>query len=282
LYFTFVKRRPWFWLFYLPLLPFSAPLMDPVWPDRCVTEEATKAMNAPAFVGASALGTRSSATAACASSTDPMEEMLRSQTVCIAWNKPWAGKLGDALLFHASRTGPKEVVVGYFAYWSTERPWGDNDLTRQILPALAIDAVYSHLFFVFPGVQRVMYGPGDIEGIRVTYRLEEQGRLVPAAVHADDERHREVRLELPEAVDDFGRVVVLTDVWSHQLGGRRAVQAVKAGAQQRCFSGSALRGLTKSTSDEFRLGRADAPRRARPAWRVQPVATPQLLAQRAE
>ncbi|MGC4070909.1 MAG: hypothetical protein QM784_40790 [Polyangiaceae bacterium] len=127
----------------------------------------------------------------------------------------------------------------------------------------------------------MMYGPGDIEGIRVTYRIEADGHLVPKSVYADDDRHEEVRLRLEDAVDDFGRVVVLTNVWSHQLGAKGAVQAVKDGAQRRCFMGDALSGLSEATSDAFRLGRVDAPRRARPAWRIYPSAAPQLVANNA-
>jgi hypothetical protein len=280
-YLNFVKRRVWYWLFSLPLLPCSAPFMDPAWPGQCDENGVLAVGIGPRFVGASTIGTPTSPATPSPHHADPTVEWLRRQSVCIAWNRSWSGQLGDSLLFHAVRTSSDEIVAGYFAYWSTERPWGDNDLTRQFVPALAIDAFYSHLFFVFPGVQRMMYGPGDIEGIRVTYRIATTGRLIPISVHADDERHEEVRLRLEDAVDESGRVVVLTDVWSHQLGAKGAVQAVKAGAQQRCFSGNALRGLTAATSDAFRLGNLDAPRRARPAWRIYPSSAPQLLAHNA-
>jgi len=172
------------------------------------------------------------------------------------------------MLFHTKRVGPDRVVAGYFAYWSTERPWGKNALTRQLLPALAIDAVYSHLFFVLPGLKTMLYGPGDVEGLRVTYAVGDDHQLVPISVFADDGDHREVQLDIRDAVDEFGRVVVLTNVWSHQLGARGAVPAVRAGASEHCFTGNALQPITAETALAFRLGDVQAPLRARPAWRL--------------
>ncbi|HMJ16104.1 MAG TPA: hypothetical protein VK524_32035, partial [Polyangiaceae bacterium] len=66
--------------------------------------------------------------------------LIESQPVCIV-SKVWsAGELGETLAYHYQRSGDR-IEVGYFAFWSTERPWGDNALTLTVLPAAAIDAV---------------------------------------------------------------------------------------------------------------------------------------------
>lgn len=211
---------------------------------------------------------RSAEDASCASSDQCLARLVQGGSVCVAWNRQWAGELGKPLLFHVKRVGPDRVVAGYFAYWSTERPWGKNALTRQVLPALLIDAVYSHLLFVLPGLKSMLYGPGDVEGLRVTYTLGSDHQLVPVSVFADDGTHNEVQLDVRDAVDDSGRVVVLTNVWSHQLGAKGAVSAVRAGAGVRCYTGSDLQPVTAATALAFRLGDIQVPLRARPAWRI--------------
>ncbi len=196
-----------------------------------------------------------------------MESLVRQVPICILWSKNWSGQLGDTILYRIQPLDEHTVQVGYFVYWSTERPWGDNRLTRWLVPALAIDAVYSHLLFVLPGVQRLLYGPGDIEGARVTYRLEGSERLTATSITADEESHGEVMLDLADAVDESGAILLLNDVWSHQLGGRRALAHARAGAQRRCYHLETLRPLTHEVTASFRLGGPKHPLRARPAWR---------------
>jgi len=158
------------------------------------------------------------------------------------------------------------ISVGYFAYWTTERPWGDNDLTRWWVPALAIDGFYSHFLFLFPGLQRVLYGAGDVEGASVTFQRLDDGHLVPIGIVAEDPRHQEVSLDVDQAVDERGRILFYDDVWSHQLGGRRALARLKDGAHHRCYQKDSLLPLTPSVIRAFRLGTPTSPRRARPAW----------------
>src|SRR5712671_1000893 len=88
--------------------------------------------------------------------------IVRGLPVCVASQSWSAGELGQSVLFHSKREG-RRLTVGYFVYWSTERPWGKNALSYSFLPALFIDAFYSHLFFMFPGAQRFLFGPGDVE-----------------------------------------------------------------------------------------------------------------------
>jgi len=195
-----------------------------------------------------------------------LNELVRRVPICIVSTQPWAGDLGSSMLYRVSSDKSKNVHVGYFAYWTTERPWGDNTLTRWLLPALAIDAFYSHLLFLFPGIQRVMYGAGDVEGVRITYKLGGPDRLIPVAITADDDTHREVAVNVNDAVDDQGRVMLFNDVWSHQLGGRNARALASTGAQRRCFNGESLRPLTDGVVSAFRLGSPANPRRAGPAW----------------
>ncbi len=139
--------------------------------------------------------------------------------------------------------------------------------SQLIRDAYTFDAAsLSHLFFVLPGVQRFLYGPGDVEGVRITYQLGKAEKLVPLSLVADDASHKEVTLDINQAIDDSGRIVVYDDVWSHQLGGRGAAATALAGASQQCFGGDSLRSITPDIVREFRLGSVKNPRRAGPAW----------------
>lgn len=194
------------------------------------------------------------------------DELIQNEPLCVASSVHSSGALGDTVLYRYERDGDA-LSVGYFVYFSTERPWGDNALTHDVLPALAIDAVYSHFLFLWPGVQRVLYGPADIEGALVRYRVVGD-RLVAEAARADDERHHPVRLTEAELRAPDGHVVLLTETWSHQLGAHGAVQRAGAAPSVRCFSGAGLLPLSKGVAEAFRLGDEAVPRRAKPAWRT--------------
>jgi hypothetical protein len=194
------------------------------------------------------------------------DELIQKQPLCVASSVRSSGALGDTVLYRYRRDGDT-LYVGYFVYFSTERPWGDNRLTREVLPALAIDAFYSHFLFVLPGVQRMLYGPADIEGALVRYRIVGD-RLLAEGARADDEGHHPVRLAEDEISAPDGRVVLLTETWSHQLGAHDGVRRVGAGAAaSRCFAGASLLPLSESVAESFRLGSESAPHRAKPAWR---------------
>lgn len=181
-----------------------------------------------------------------------------------------AGKLGDSLLYRYRRYGDR-VVVGYFAYWSTERPWGDNALTFLGVPALAMETVYTHFLFVLPGIRQAIYGPGDVEGVRIEYAIDADGRLAPVAGTADDGHHHAVTLTPSDLVDAKGQVVLMTDVWSHQLGAKGAADFVaEEQPEMRCYSGAAVQPLSARTARTLALGTEAAPLRARPAWKLSP------------
>ena len=193
-------------------------------------------------------------------------ELIESQTVCVASSVWSAGELGETLAFHFERHGSR-LKVGYFAFWSSERPWGMNALSLGVAPALLVDSVYSHGLFILPGVRHALYGAGDIEGASVEYEISGD-KLVPVRGYADDEMHDQVELKQEELWDARGRVVLMSEAWSHQLGARRAVQRLADAADQRCFEGSSLQPLTPELAQRFRLGSFAEPRRAKPAWRI--------------
>ena len=193
-------------------------------------------------------------------------ELVQSQPVCVASSVWSAGELGETLAFHFERRGDR-LRVGYFAFWSSERPWGVNALSLGVAPALLVDSVYSHGLFVLPGVRHALYGAGDIEGASVEYEISGD-KLVPVRGYADDEMHDEVELTREELWDARGRVVLMSEAWSHQLGARRAAQRLDDAAEQRCFEGTSLRPLTPELAQRFRLGSFEDPRRAKPAWRI--------------
>jgi hypothetical protein len=210
---------------------------------------------------------RHAAFASSASSEAHEAPSIETQPVCIATLGWSAGELGRTVLYRSHREGGR-MEVGYFVYWSTERPWGGNLLTYSVVPALVTDAVYSHFLFVLPGAQRALYGPGDVEGVHVTFEEEPDGSWKPVSARAQDGLHEEVALGPDDFVDDRGRLVFMTAVWSHQLGAAGAVRAVREGrAAVSCFEGDAVRPLGDETVRDFRLGSREAPRRARSAWR---------------
>jgi hypothetical protein len=190
--------------------------------------------------------------------------LIKGQRVCVLNTLDSAGDIGDKIAFRSRRVGD-ELRVSYFVHWSTERPWGD----RSAIEALAIDSVYSHFFFFLPGLRYLMHGPSDIEGATVVYRVEAQ-RLSPLEGFADDDSHTPVTLRAEDLRDGDG-TALMTSVWSHQLGTRGAARAAAEAPPEtlsrRCYQGADLIPLTPSLAERFWLGTADAPRRARPAWR---------------
>jgi hypothetical protein len=196
------------------------------------------------------------------------DDIVRSLPVCVAARSWSAGDLGRSVLYHYRRDG-RTLRVGYFVYWTTERPWGDNALSYSLVPALFIDAFYSHFLFLFPGAQRIIHGPGDIEGARVTYELRDDGTWAPVSAVADDGEHHEVPLTPEDFVDAEGRVVLMTDVWSHQLGAKGArVSLERRRGSVVCFDRDSIEPLTDAIARDFRLGSPADPRRAPPAWKL--------------
>jgi hypothetical protein len=203
-------------------------------------------------------------TAAAASDSDA--EFVEKQTVCVG-SRGWsAGELGNSVLYRVRRSGRK-VEIGYFVYWSTERPWGNNALSYAVLPALLTDAFYSHFLYVFPGVKDYLYGAGDIEGASVEFQQRPDGSLEVEGGRSDNGTHHPVVLSRSDLVDHDGRVVLLTDVWSHQLGAHGG--AAFANGQNdglKCYGRGEIHPLTDNVAQTFRLGDVRTPRRAKPAW----------------
>lgn len=189
------------------------------------------------------------------------EALVRAQPVCVLSSLDSAGELGQSLVVRHRREGDR-LWVSYFAYWSSERPWGD----KPLILSLAIDAVYSHFLFVLPGLRQMLYGPGDVEGATVVYRVAD-GRLETLEGYADDEYHNAVHLDPEELTGSDEHTLLLTSWWSHQLGGRGASRAAREPhVARRCFVGDALVPLDADIARRFRLGSAERPLRARRAW----------------
>jgi hypothetical protein len=195
---------------------------------------------------------------------------IEAQPVCVATRADAAGALGQSLLYHFRRDGSK-IRVGYFAYWTTERPWGQNLMTYTVVPALLTDAFYSHFLFVMPGAQRMLYGPGDVEGALVVFEERSDGSLRVVGGSAEGDDHAAVELSVEELMDEQGRILLASDVWSHQLGaGAKRAQATRRDFVTTCFHGRELSPLTEGLARDFRLGTPDEPRRARIAWQLAP------------
>jgi hypothetical protein len=199
-----------------------------------------------------------------AATTAAADELLvRAQRVCVLEAGGSAGEIGKSLVTRHRREG-EYLLVSYFVYWSSERPWGH----KTLFESLAIDAFYSHFMFVLPGIRHAMYGPGDVEGVTVVYR-DVGGRLEVVEGIGDDEWHNPVRLDREDLTGHGNDTVLLTTAWSHQLGARGAARirrAPEGGVSESCFEGDELVPLTPDIAERFWLGSADSPRRARFAW----------------
>src|SRR5258708_3926550 len=107
----------------------------------------------------------------------PEQTAIEQQPICIGSSVHSAGKRDDVLYYRAVATRDGLIAVGYFAFYEEERPWGNNWLTWTLVPALAVDMVYSRAFWAAPGLQRTLHGLGDVEGVAVMYRLAPRGAL---------------------------------------------------------------------------------------------------------
>jgi hypothetical protein len=183
---------------------------------------------------------------------------IERQPVCIGSTLASAGDLSDVLYYRAVATDDGRIAVGYFAFFSEERPWGNNWLTWSVLPALGVDMVYSRSLFVAPGLQRVLYGQGDVEGVAVVYDVAADGALRVHHAVADGDDERPLTLSRSDVLAlDPERPTFTTDVWSHQLGSRSARSRDDL-AYERCYEGDAIRPLPDAVARAFRVdeGRA--------------------------
>jgi hypothetical protein len=145
------------------------------------------------------------------------------------------------------------VGVGYFVFYSEERPWGNNWLTWSVFPALAVDMVYSRALMVAPGLQRMLYGAGDVEGVAIVYRRGADGRLTVDHALVDDRNERVVELARDRVMAlDPDRPTFYSEVWSHQLGGEHARSRTDL-VEERCYHGDAIRPLPDSVARAFRV-----------------------------
>jgi hypothetical protein len=187
----------------------------------------------------------------------PEQAAIEGAPVCIGSSVASAGTLADTLFYRATATEDGRVAVGYFAFFSEERPWGNNWLTWTVAPAFAVDLVYSRALFVAPGVQRAIYGAGDVEGVAVVYDVLPDGSLRVDHALAEDRTEHRIALARSEVFAlDPTRPTFYADVWSHQLGGRGARSRSDL-VYVRCYRDADIRPLPDSIARAFRLeGRA--------------------------
>jgi hypothetical protein len=253
----------WFYQALAAALVLVDPFHAPDWPNAV-------SPSAASFAG-SALGVRPARAGELPPASRNVEAehaRIAAQPLCVVSKEASFGALGEVVLYVYSRQGD-ELSVGYFVYWTVERPWGANLPTYTLLPSLAIDGAYTHFLFLLPGIQRALYGAGDVEGATVVYDVGGDGRLRVKAAYADDALHDGVVLAPRDVATRDGRVALMTDVWSHQLGAVGAASHYERGdADVSCFAGATLKPLTPDTARAFRLGSFASPLRARPAWRA--------------
>jgi hypothetical protein len=185
------------------------------------------------------------------------QQAIESRPVCIGSSVSSAGTLSDVLYYRAVRLPDGKLAVGYFAFWSEERPWGNNWLTWSVLPALSVDLVYSRALLVAPGLQRALYGLGDVEGVSIVYSKGDDGTLRPEEAWADDDTEHAALIPRERMFAlDAARPTFYTDIWSHQLAGSGAGSR-KDLAYVRCYEGSTIRPLPDAVARAFRVeGRA--------------------------
>jgi hypothetical protein len=187
-----------------------------------------------------------------------VQATIEAKPVCIGSSVESAGTLGDVLYYRATALPDGRVAVGYFAFFSEERPWGNNWLTWTVVPALAVDMVYSRALLVAPGIQRALYGAGDVEGVSIVYDVRPDGSLSFEHAIADDRDERPVVISRDRAFAlDPEHPVFYSDLWSHQLAGT-AARSRQSLAYLRCYEGDAIRPLPDGLARRYRIGnRAD-------------------------
>jgi hypothetical protein len=190
--------------------------------------------------------------------TNVEQAAIEQQEICVGSSVASAGDLGDVLYYRASVLPDGKLAVGYYVFFSEERPWGNNWLTWTLLPALAVDMFYTRAMFVGPGLQRAIHGKGDVEGFRVIYELREDGALKIERAIADDGTHAPVYLSADDVMTlDPERPTFYSDVWSHQLGGR-GVRSKSDLAYLHCYDRDHVRPLPDAVAEDFALaGRAN-------------------------
>jgi hypothetical protein len=178
---------------------------------------------------------------------------IEQREICVGSSVESAGELGDVLYYRATVLPDGKLAVGYFAFFSEERPWGNNWLTWAVLPALAVDMFYTRTMFVAPGLQRAIHGKGDVEGFRIVYEQQPDGTLSVEQAEADDGSHAPVHLTRADVHSlDSERPTFYSDVWSHQLGGR-GVKSKADLAYLRCYGPGRVRPLPDAIFDEYAL-----------------------------
>ena len=189
----------------------------------------------------------------------PAEMAIEHQPICVGSSVVVAGSIADTLYYRAAVLPSGQIAVGYFVFYSEERPWGKNWMTWTVLPALGVDMFYSRSLLVGPGVQRALYGKGDVEGFRIVYDVEHDGALRVDSAVADDGKEGPVVLDRAHVLAfDAKRPTFYTDVWSHQLGGR-GVQSREDLASIHCYEADRIRALSDDIAREFRLERRADP-----------------------
>jgi hypothetical protein len=185
------------------------------------------------------------------------QSAIESREICVGSSVASAGTLGDTLYYRATVLPDGKLAVGYFAFFSEERPWGNNWLTWTLFPALAVDMVYTRSLFVRPGLQRLLSGKGDVEGFHVVYELRPDGTLKVERAVADDGSHQPVQLAAADVFAlDPERPTFYTTVWSHQLGGR-GLRSMQDLDYVRCYGSGKVLPLPDAVDSEFALsGRA--------------------------
>jgi hypothetical protein len=190
------------------------------------------------------------------------QAQIERMPICVGSSVSSAGALSDILYYRAVEREDGHVDVGYFAFYSEERPWGNNWMTWSVVPALAVDLVYSRALLVAPGLQRALYGAGDVEGVGIVYDRMPDGSLRFDHALADDGTHTPVALSRAQAFSlDQDRPTFYSEVWSHQLGGQGAVSKQDL-AYERCYGEGSIRPLPDSIARAFRV---DDDNRAPPA-----------------
>jgi len=182
-----------------------------------------------------------------------VEASIARQPICVGSSVLSAGSIADTLYYRAVSLQGGKIAVGYFVFFSEERPWGNNWLTWTVLPALGVDMFYSRSLLVAPGIQRALYGKGDVEGFRIIYELQSDGSLRADSAVADDRDERPVALGREQLFAlDAQRPTLYTDIWSHQLGGRDAHSKADLSSLH-CYEADQIRPLTDDIASDFHV-----------------------------
>tara|TARA_B100000945_G_scaffold316188_1_gene316649 strand:+ start:1841 stop:2533 length:693 start_codon:yes stop_codon:yes gene_type:complete len=122
----------------------------------------------------------------------------------------------------------KLIGVAYFLDWDNEFPdFGQNYESNflEIIYQMIIPIFYTNWLYIpsSGGLQRILFGKHDVEGIWGVYNIEEEGILSLRSLYFETKGHKQVHYSFDDSVNNIGLVsrnnhpYLRVITWNHML-----------------------------------------------------------------